>query len=430
MCTLLLEVGKIIVIPKGVMYMSTFEQQLSNYAELAVKVGVNIQPDQYLFISASTDAVEFVRVVTEKAYNAGARQVIVDFSDDVISRLRFEKAPADSFSEFPEWKVMEREQLGAKGAAFMSIMSQSPDLLQGIEPSRISEAQKSSGIALDNFRQDMQADKFSWTVIATPSKAWAAKVFPELSDEEQVPALWDAIFKAVRADTENPVQSWIDHDKTLHEKVDYLNEKRYKKLHYRAPGTDLVVDLPAGHLWCGAGSLNEKGHEFMANMPTEEVFTVPHKDGVNGYVSSTKPLSYGGNIIDNFKITFENGRVTDISAEQGQEVLERLIDTDEGAKRLGEVALVPHASPISQSNVLFYNTLFDENASNHFALGSAYAFCLEGGKTMAREELEKHGLNQSITHVDFMIGSEVMDIDGINDDGTTEAVFRKGNWAF
>ncbi|WP_210471584.1 aminopeptidase [Sporosarcina sp. 6E9] len=410
--------------------MSTFEQQLTNYAELAVKVGVNIQPDQYLFISASTDAVEFVRLVTEKAYDAGARQVIVDFSDDVISRLRFEKAPADSFSEFPEWKVMEREQLGAKGAAFMSIMSQSPDLLQGIEPSRISEAQKSSGIALDKFRQDMQADKFSWTVVATPSKAWAAKVFPELSDEEQVPALWDAIFKAVRADTENPVQSWIDHDKTLHEKVDYLNEKRYKKLHYRSPGTDLVVELPAGHLWCGAGSLNEKGHEFMANMPTEEVFTVPHKDGVNGYVSSTKPLSYGGNIIDNFKIIFENGRVTDISAEQGQEVLERLIDTDEGAKRLGEVALVPHASPISQSNVLFYNTLFDENASNHFALGSAYAFCLEGGKTMAREDLEKHGLNQSITHVDFMVGSEDMDIDGVNEDGSTEAVFRKGNWAF
>ena len=410
--------------------MSTFEQQLSNYAELAVKVGVNIQPDQYLFISASTDAVEFVRLVTEKAYDAGARQVIVDFSDDAISRLRFEKAPADSFSEFPEWKVMEREQLGAKGAAFMSIMSQSPDLLQGIDPSRISNAQKASGMALDNFRQDMQADKFSWTVIATPSKAWAAKVFPELPAVEQVPALWDAILKAVRANTESPVQSWINHDKTLHEKVHYLNEKRYNKLHYRAPGTDLVVDLPAGHLWCGAGSLNEKGHAFMANMPTEEVFTVPHKDGVNGYVSSTKPLSYGGNIIDNFKITFEDGRVTDISAEQGEEVLKRLIDTDEGAKRLGEVALVPHASPISQSNVLFYNTLFDENASNHFALGSAYAFCLEGGKTMAREDLEKHGLNQSITHVDFMVGSEEMDIDGVNEDGTTEAVFRKGNWAF
>lgn len=410
--------------------MSSFEQKLANYADLAVKVGVNIQPNQILFISASTDAVEFVRLVTEKAYDLGARQVIVDFADDVISRLRFEKAPADSFSDFPEWKVQEREQLAAKGAAFMSIMSQSPDLLSGIDPSRIGDFQKASGQALDNFRQQMQADKFSWTVIAVPSKDWAAKVFPKLASEEQIPALWDAIFKAVRANTTNPVQSWIEHDELLHEKVDYLNEKRYKKLHYKAPGTDLIVELPTGHTWCGAGSDNVEGNSFMANMPTEEVFTVPHKTGVNGYVSSTKPLSYGGNIIDNFKITFKEGRVSDISAEQGEDVLQRLIDTDEGAKHLGEVALVPHNSPISQSNVLFYNTLFDENASNHFALGSAYAFCLEGGKTMSQDELEKHGLNQSITHVDFMVGSELMDIDGVLDDGTTEAIFRNGNWAF
>jgi aminopeptidase len=409
--------------------MSTFENQLSRYAELAVKVGVNIQPNQYLYISASTEVTEFVRLITEKAYEAGARQVFVDWADDVISRLRFEKAPADSFSDFPEWKVMEREQLAEKGAAFMSIISQSPDLLKGIDPSRIGDSQKAAGQALDKYRQYVQSDKVSWTVIAAPSKAWAAKVFPEIPESEQVPALWDAIIKAVRADTANPVQSWIDHDNALHAKVDYLNGKRYRKLHYRGNGTDLTVELPEGHLWCGAGSVNEKGHTFMANMPTEEVFTVPQKTGVNGYVSSTKPLSYGGNIIDNFKITFKNGRVTEVIAEQGEEVLKRLIDTDEGAKHLGEVALVPHDSPISQSGLLFYNTLFDENASNHFALGSAYAFCIEGGKTMSREELENNGLNQSITHVDFMIGSNEMDIDGILDDGTSEAVFRSGNWA-
>lgn len=410
--------------------MSSFEQQLSHYAELAVKVGVNIQPDQPLYINASTDALEFVRLVTEKAYDAGARQVFVDFSDDVIARLRYEKAPADSFSEFPEWKVLEREKLAEKGAAFMTIISQSPDLLQGIDPSRIADFQQASGKALDNFRQDLQADKFSWTVIAVPSKNWAAKVFPNLPEAEQIPALWDAIFKSVRADKEDPVQAWTDHDELLHEKVDYLNAKKCTKLHYRAPGTDLTIELPAGHLWCGAGSTNVKGHSFMANMPTEEVFTVPSKEGVNGYVASTKPLSYGGNIIDNFTITFKDGKVTDLSAEQGEDVLQHLIDTDEGSKYLGEVALVPHASPISKSNILFYNTLFDENASNHLALGSAYAFCLEGGKTMSRDELEKHGLNQSITHVDFMIGSEMMDIDGILADGTREAVFRKGNWAF
>lgn len=410
--------------------MSTFEKQLSRYAKLAVQVGVNIQPNQYLYISASTETAEFVRLVTENAYDAGARQVFVDWSDDTVSRLRFEKAPADSFSEFPEWKVMEREQLAEKGAAFMSIVSQSPDLLNGIDSTRIGDSQKAAGIALDKYRQYVQSDKISWTVIAAPSKAWAAKVFPDLSEEEQVTALWTAIFKAVRTDKQDPVQEWVNHDNNLHAKVDYLNEKRYRKLHYKAPGTDLIVELPEGHLWCGAGSVNEKGHTFMANMPTEEVFTVPLKTGVNGYVSSTKPLSYGGNIIDNFKITFENGRVADVSAEQGQDVLQRLIDTDEGAKHLGEVALVPHASPISQSGLLFYNTLFDENASNHFALGSAYAFCIEGGKTMSREELVENGLNQSITHVDFMVGSDNMDIDGIHDDGSTEPVFRKGNWAF
>lgn len=410
--------------------MYTFKQQLANYAELAIKVGVNIQPNQYLFINASTDTIEFVRLLTEKAYDAGARQVFVEFSDDIISRLRYEKAPADSFAEFPQSKVMEREELAEKGAAFMSIMSQSPDLLKGINPSRIGDFQKAAGKALNKFRQSMQADKFSWTVIAAPSKKWATKVFPELSADEQIPALWDAIFKAVRANTKNPVQSWADHNNALHEKVHYLNEKSYKKLHYRSPGTDLTVELPTGHIWCGAGSKNEKGISFMANMPTEEVFTAPHKTGVNGYVSSTKPLSYGGNIIDNFTITFEGGRVTKISAKKGQEFLQRLIETDEGAKYLGEVALVPHASPISQSNILFYNTLFDENASNHLALGSAYAFCLDGGKTMTQAELENHHLNQSITHVDFMIGSAEMDIDGILDDGSSEPLFKKGNWAF
>ncbi|MBE1555878.1 aminopeptidase [Sporosarcina limicola] len=410
--------------------MSTFQQQLSNYADLAVKVGVNIQPNQYLYISASTVATDFVRLVTERAYEAGARQVFVDWADDIVSRLRFEKAPADSFSEFPEWKVIERERLAEKGAAFMSIVSQSPDLLKGINPSRISDAQKAAGQALDKYRQYVQSDKISWTVIAVPSEDWAAKVFPEITKSEQVPALWDAILKAVRADQEDPVQSWVNHDSNLHEKVNYLNEKRYRKLHYTAPGTDLTIELPEGHLWCGAGSINEKGHTFMANMPTEEVFTVPLKTGVNGYVSSTKPLSYGGNIIDHFKITFKDGRILDVAAEQGEEVLKRLIDTDEGAKHLGEVALVPHASPISQSELLFYNTLFDENASNHLAIGSAYAFCIKGGKKMSREELEKNGLNQSITHVDFMIGSDKMDIDGILDDGSTEAVFRSGNWAF
>lgn len=409
---------------------SIFSNNLSKYAELAVKVGVNIQKDQYLYIAASTDAVDFVRLVTKIAYEEGAKQVFVDFSDDQVGRSRYQLAPEDSFDFFPPWKVQEREWLAEQGAAFMSIVSQDPDLLKGIDPKRIAAFQKAAGTALNKYRQYVQSDKISWTVIAAPSKGWASKVFPELPEEEQMGALWDAIFKATRANLENPVQAWTEHNDALHEKVDYLNKKKYAKLHYTAPGTDLTIDLPQGHLWCGAGSINERGDEFMANLPTEEVFTVPHKDGVNGYVSSTKPLSYGGNIIDDFKITFEKGRIVKVEAKQGEEVLKNLVATDEGSHYLGEVALVPHDSPISNSGLLFFNTLFDENASNHLAIGSAYAFCLEGGKTMSPEELMENGLNQSITHVDFMVGSAEMNIDGITEDGQREPVFRKGNWAF
>ena len=407
-----------------------FERNLTKYAELAVKIGVNIQPDQYLYIAASIESAPFVQIVTKIAYENGAKNVFVDYTDDQVTRTRYELAPEDSFDFFPPWKIQEREWLAEQGAAFMSIVSQSPDLLSGIDSNRIASFQKAAGTALNKYRQYVQSDKISWTVIAAPSKKWANKVFSNLPEGEQVDALWNAIFKATRSDLEDPIQAWADHNNNLHEKVDYLNEKNYTKLHYTAPGTDLTIELPKGHLWCGAGSVNEKGDEFMANMPTEEVFTVPHKDGVNGYVSSTKPLSYGGNIIDNFKITFENGRIVNVEAEQGEDVLKKLVATDEGSHYLGEVALVPFHSPISQSNILFYNTLFDENASNHLAIGSAYAFCIEGGKTMSREELLENGLNQSITHVDFMIGSAEMNIDGITDGGSSEAVFRNGNWAF
>jgi aminopeptidase len=312
----------------------------------------------------------------------------------------------------------------------MSIVSSSPDLLKGVNPERIANFQKATGKALAQYRKYIQSDKVSWTVIAAASDAWAEKVFPEASAETRVPKLWEAIFKATRVDTDQPVEAWTKHDAALHEKVDYLNEKRYKKLHYKAPGTDLTIELNDKHLWVGAGSENEQGCEFMANMPTEEVFTVPLKTGVNGVVSSTKPLSYGGNIINDFSLTFENGRIVGIKAKVGEEILKHLIETDEGSHYLGEVALVPFNSPISQSNVLFYNTLFDENASNHLAIGSAYAFCIEGGKKMSSAELAENGLNESITHVDFMIGSAEMDIDGVTADGTIEPVFRNGDWAF
>ncbi|PLR87068.1 MULTISPECIES: aminopeptidase [Bacillus] len=410
--------------------MSDFNAQLEKYADLAVKVGVNVQKGQTLVINTTLDAAKFVRLVVKKAYETGAHNVVVNWTDDVVSRTKYELAPDEAFLEYPEWRAKETEALAENGAAFMAIVSSSPDLLKGINPERIANFQKATGKALAKYRQYVQSDKVSWTVIAVPSDDWAAKVFPEEPAENRVHKLWEAIFKATRSDLDNPVEAWKEHDKNLNEKVEYLNSKRFKKLHYKASGTDLTVELPEDHIWVGAGSTNENGIEFMANMPTEEVFTVPYREGVNGYVSSTKPLSYGGNIIDQFKITFENGRIVNVEAKEGEEVLKRLVETDEGSHYLGEVALVPHNSPISQSDILFFNTLFDENASNHFAIGSAYAFCIEGGKKMSSDQLKEKGLNQSITHVDFMVGSAEMDIDGISADGKTEPVFRNGSWAF
>lgn len=410
--------------------MSDFQKNLEKYAELAVKVGVNIQKGQTLVVNSMLDGAELVRLITKKAYEAGAKNVIVNFSDDTINRLKFEYADDDVFKEYPKHRAAEQNELAENGAAYLSVISSSPDLLKGIDPQRIANNQKASGQALSKFRSYVQSDKISWSIVAVPSQAWANMVFPGAPEQERIALLWDAIFKATRIDQEDPIAAWKQHNENLHTKVDYLNAKHYKKLHYKAPGTDLTIELPEKHIWCGAGSVSEAGVDFMANMPTEEVFSMPSKTGVNGVVSSTKPLSYGGNIIDKFSLTFENGRIVDVKAEVGEEILKHLVETDEGSHYLGEVALVPHHSPISESNILYYNTLFDENASNHLAIGSAYAFNLEGGKTMSREELNANGANESITHVDFMIGSDQMDIDGITEDGTAEPIFRNGNWAF
>ncbi|CAM3331331.1 aminopeptidase [Paenibacillus lupini] len=408
----------------------TFKSNLMKYAELIVRVGVNVQQDQEVFITGAVDQADLVRLVAEQAYLAGASNVHVDWTDDSLSRLKYEKAADDVFTRYPEWETAKRNSFVERNAVFISIVSSNPDLLSGIDSERIANFQKAAGQGLQQFRRAVQSDKVSWTVVAAASKEWAGKVFPNATEEESVKLLWEAIFKAVRLNAAEPVKAWEEHNATLHSKAEALNENHFTKLHYTAPGTDLTIELADKHIWVAAGSENQNHIPFMANMPTEEVFTVPLKTGVNGHVSSTKPLSYGGNIIDNFKITFEAGRIVKVEAEQGQEILQKLVDTDEGSHYLGEVALVPHESPISQSNILFYQTLFDENASNHLAIGSGYAFNIEGGKKMSPEELAENGVNASITHVDFMIGSAVMDIDGIKADGSVVPIFRKGNWAF
>lgn len=406
------------------------EEQLKQYAALLVKVGMNVQPEQRVYIRATVDAKDFVHLVVEAAYEAGASDVKVNYTDDKLAQLNFKYRNQESFESVPQYLVDERMDYANDYAAQLALISSSPENLKDADPKKVSANMKAYGRAFKDYMKMMQSDQFSWTVAAYPSTAWAKLVFPDLDETEAFKKLLDAILDSVRMNSENPEAAWTQHNDNLHSKADYLNNKKYVALRYKAPGTDLEIGLPEGHIWCGASSVNKDGTEFMANMPTEEVFTVPHKDKVNGYVSSTLPLSYGGNIIDNFKLTFKDGKVVDFEAQTGQDILEGLLNTDDAAKYLGEVALVPHDSPISNSKILYYNTLFDENASCHLALGSAYPFCLEGGKELDESGLAAAGLNNSITHEDFMIGSAEMNIFGITSEGNEEEIFLNGNWAF
>ncbi|WP_025193435.1 aminopeptidase [Enterococcus faecalis] len=412
------------------MTLENFNENLKKYARLIAETGVNVQDNHTVVLQISVDQAPLARLITEEAYRLGAAEVIVQWSDETIKREFLAHAATDRIENVPQYKIDQTDDWIAKGASRISVVSSNPDALAGVDAQRVAAFQAANGKALVNLRKATQANKVSWTVVAAASEGWAAKVFPELAtSEEQVDALWNEIFKTTRIYEENPVIAWNIHDKKLQEKAAELNEQQFTALHYTAPGTDLTIGLPKNHLWEGAGSYNARGEEFMANMPTEEVFTAPDSRRVDGYVSSTKPLSYAGTIISGMKFTFKDGKVVDFSAEQGEEALKNLLAIDEGAKHLGEVALVPDPSPISQSGLIFYNTLFDENASNHLAFGSAYAFNLQGGTEMSEEELAEAGLNRSQTHVDFMVGSDKMNIDGIKEDGTIVPVFRNGDWA-
>lgn len=412
------------------MTLENFNENLKKYARLIAETGVNVQDNHTVVLQISVDQAPLARLITEEAYRLGAAEVIVQWSDETIQREFLAHAATDRIENVPQYKIDQTDDWIAKGASRISVVSSNPDALAGVDAQRVAAFQTANGKALVNLRKATQANKVSWTVVAAASEGWAAKVFPELAtSEEQVDALWNEIFKTTRIYEENPVIAWDIHDKKLQEKAAELNEQQFTALHYTAPGTDLTIGLPKNHLWEGAGSYNACGEEFMANMPTEEVFTAPDSRRVDGYVSSTKPLSYAGTIISGMKFTFKDGKVVDFSAEQGEEALKNLLAIDEGAKHLGEVALVPDPSPISQSGLIFYNTLFDENASNHLAFGSAYAFNLQGGTEMSEEELAEAGLNRSQTHVDFMVGSDKMNIDGIKEDGTIVPVFRNGDWA-
>lgn len=409
--------------------MRNHSELLRRYADVTVRVGLNIQPGQTLLIMAPVAGVEFVREVVKQAYAVGARHVYVDWEDEQVTKLNYQLEPEEALKEFPAWRIQQREQLAAQGAAFLTVYAGDPDLLRGVDPKRVGAAQKARLTALSKYRDYIQNMRVSWLIVSIPTQPWAAKVFPEGTQEEQINRLWQAIFKATRMDVEDPVTAWENHLQTLRRQADFLNEQRFKSLHYTGPGTDLWIELPVGHIWISAGASNEQGTAFVPNMPTEEVFTLPHREGVEGVVTSSMPLNHDGVLVENLSLTFRAGRVVDFSADSGYDTLKEILDADEGSHYLGEVALVPHDSPISNMKTLFYNTLFDENASCHLAIGSAYPVCLEGGTQMSREELNQRGVNHSVMHVDFMIGSGQLNIAGETHDGTVIPVFRNGNWA-
>ncbi|TYS74239.1 aminopeptidase [Sutcliffiella horikoshii] len=404
------------------------QEKLTKYAELALKVGINLQEKQPLVINAPLAAAPFVREVAKIAYKLGAKYVHTEWNDEQLTKITYETASTESLSHVREWKVKGMEEMAEEGAAFMSIVASNPDLLKDVDPERVSISNKAHAKAMQNYRKYIQTAKVSWAIVSVPSQEWAAKLYPDRSPEDQVASLWDNIFQVTRVNENDPVEAWNKHIKTLQEKLQILNSKKYKKLHYKAPGTDLTIELPNEQVWLGGGMNNDQGTYFVPNLPTEEVFTAPVKTGVNGVVSSTKPLNLNGNLVDNFSLTFKEGKVVEFSAEQGYEVLKKLLETDEGALHLGEVALVPHSSPVSKQEVIFYNTLFDENASCHLALGSAYPINIEDGAKMSKEELESKGVNTSMIHVDFMIGSEEMSIEGETEAGVKETIMSDGEW--
>ena len=407
----------------------SFEDKLKNYADLIVQVGANVQKGQNVLFRAPVQGAPLARLIVEAAYKAGARFVDVLWSDEQTLLSTYQHAPDDVFDEMPTWQKVALTDAAKRHDAFIEIRAVDPQLLKDIEPKRVARAESTRRRELRPFSEAVMNSDVNWCLVTMPIESWASRVFPDAQPDAGMEQLWDAIFRAVRADQSDPVSAWREHLESLEDRRKYLNDKQYTALKYTAPGTDLTVGLPEGHIWLGGYQPTNEGIVYVANMPTEEVFTLPHKDRVDGTVRSAKPLAYGGQIIDGFEFTFKNGQVVDYKAEVGQDVLEQLLATDEGAKHLGEVALVPHSSPISQSEILFFNTLFDENAASHLALGRAYRFTLEGGTEMNNEQAMAAGANDSLTHVDFMIGSAQTDIDGVLPDGSSESVMRKGEWA-
>jgi len=405
-----------------------FDRYLDRLSEVAVRVGLGIAPGQELVMTATLDAVPLARLITAHAYKAGASLVTPLFTDEELTLLRFGYAPEASFDAAPSWLFEGMAQAYRNGSARLAITGNDPSLLSQQDPEKVSRMNRATSKAYRPALELIARHEINWTIVACATPAWAAAVFPNLSPDEGLARLWEAIFAASRADQPDPVAAWKKHDSDLHARAGWLNEKCYSTLHFRGPGTDLRVGLADDHVWLGGGTTAKNGRYCIPNMPTEEVFTTPHKDRVEGRVTSTKPLSHQGTMIEDISVRFEAGRIVEVHAARGEQVLQRMIETDEGARRLGEVSLVPHSSPIASSGLLFMNTLFDENAACHIALGQAYSTCLKNGDSLTPEQLASRGANESLIHVDWMIGSNHIDVDGISAEGNSTPVMHGGEW--
>ncbi|MFW9877227.1 MAG: aminopeptidase [Candidatus Thorarchaeota archaeon] len=416
---------------------SDFEINLEKYAKIIVRIGLNLQPDQRLLIGtpfAGTNGVAIelaplVRLIAKEAYKIGAKLVDVMWDDDQIKLIRYRYAPRDSFEEFPTWRTDGALEIAKHGDAMLLINARNPDLLSEQNSNLILTAKKTS-LKYNNPVSDLRRKNFiNWLVITAPVDGWVDKIFPDLSQNERKAKFWDTLFEICRVKNKDPISAWKNHINQLLTRCSYLNHKKYTALKFKAPGTDITIGLPIGHIWKSANFITQFGINNVVNIPTEEIFTIPHKHKTNGFVTTTKPL-VSDVIVEDLSLTFSNGKIIDITAKKGEDFLRYLIKTDEGASHLGEVSLVPHSSPISQSNLLFYNVLIDENASCHLALGSGIKTCLENGIYMSEEEFSAAGGNYSIIHLDFMIGSENMDVDGINKDENPEPIMRNGELIF
>jgi aminopeptidase len=403
---------------------------LQKFARLAVEVGANVQPDQVVWVNAPTETRELARLVVEAAYEAGAKSVSVNWSDDYVSHSSLLHESEETLAKVDDWVVAKFRQFMDDGGCVISISSPVPGLNADVDPKKMQVAGIARSKALKFYQDHMMGNRAQWTIIAAPNATWAKRVFPELEEADAIEALWDAIFQASRVTLDNdPIAEWATHNETLlaHNKI--LNDHQFDKLHFHnALGTDLTIELVKNHVWAGGGEHSTAGVYFNPNIPTEENFTMPYKFGANGKVVATKPLNYQGNLIEEFWLEFKDGKVVAYDAKAQKSALKNLVEFDDGSAYLGEVALISHDSPISNSGILFFNTLFDENASCHLALGRAYPMNVKGGTEMSVEELEKVGSNQSMAHVDFMFGSADMAIEGIKADGTTVTIFKNGNF--